>query len=337
VLGGYGLGDVPVLGVSARTGEGTEQLRAEIEDRVRTRRTALARLAADVEAVARPLRAAAGEGRAAGIGRREREQLVAALADAAGLPGVVRAVERAHRHRGALAAGIPWTAWLRRLRPDPLRRLGIGREPQEQARTSLPPASPVQRAQVDSALRTIALQAATGLPDPWPALARRAATANESELADRLDRAIAGTDLRMAAGPRWWHVARWLQRAMAVVTLAGVLWLAVLAGLGYLQLSDAVPTPDVRGVPVPTALLVGGLFVGVVLATLARIANRWGARRRARRARRALDERIEHVADELVIEPLERELATHPALLEALAGEQRRGLLRRSAPQPVPS
>ena len=337
VLGGYGLRDVPVLGVSARTGEGTEQLRAEIEERVRNRKTALARLAADVEAVSGPLRAAAGEGRAAGIRRREREQLVAALADAAGLPGVVRAVERAHRHRGALAVGVPWTAWLRRLRPDPLRRLGIGREPQEQARTSLPPASPVQRAQVDSALRTIALQAATGLPDPWPALARRAATTNESELADRLDQAVAGTDLRMAAGPRWWHAARWLQRGLAVVTLAGVVWLAVLAGLGYLQLGDVVPTPDVRGVPVPTALLVGGLFVSIVLATLARLANRWGARRRGRRARRALDERIEHVADDLVIEPWERELTTHTALLDALAGEQRRGLLRRSAPQPVPS
>ena len=37
VLGGYGLGDVPVLAVSARTGEGTEQLRAEIEERVRNR------------------------------------------------------------------------------------------------------------------------------------------------------------------------------------------------------------------------------------------------------------------------------------------------------------
>ena len=73
------------------------------------------------------------------------------------------------------------------------------------------------------------------------------------------------------------------------------------------------------------------------LATLGRLANRWGARRRGRRARRALDERIEHVADELVIEPLERELATHSELLQALAGEQRRGLLRRSAPQPVPS
>ena len=93
---------------------------------------------------------------------------------------------------------MPWTAWLRRLRPDPLRRLGLGRAADQEARTSLPPATPVQRAQVDSALRTLAHEAATGLPDPWPALARRAAGANEAELADRLDRAVAGADLRDA-------------------------------------------------------------------------------------------------------------------------------------------
>ena len=216
VLGGYGLGDVPVLARvrSDRRGHGaTARRRSRIASATGRPRWHAWRPTwkPSPSHSARPR----AKGAPPGIGRREREQLVAALADAAGLPGVVRAVERAHRHRGALAAGVPWTAWLRRLRPDPLRRLGIGREPQEQARTSLPPASPVQRAQVDSALRTIAVQAATGLPDPWPALARRAATANESELADRLDQAVAGADLRMAAGPRWWHAARWLQRALA--------------------------------------------------------------------------------------------------------------------------
>ena len=271
---------MPVLALSARTGEGTEELRAAVEERVRSRQAALARLEADVEAVSGPLRAAAGEGRAAGIGRRDREQLVAALADAAGLPAVVGAVERAHKHRGALAAGVPWTAWLRRLRPDPLRRLGLGREPQEEVRTSLPPATPVQRAQVDSALRSLALQAATGLPEPWPALARRAATTNESELADRLDRAVAGANLQVSR-PRWWSAARRLQRVLAAIALAGALWLAVLAGLGYLQLGDAVPTPDVRGIPAPTALLAGGLLAGIILAALARLVNRVGARRRA--------------------------------------------------------
>src|SRR6185312_5833992 len=56
VLADSGLGRVPVLALSARTGAGTDELRAAIDERVRSRRAALARLEADVGAVAGPLR-----------------------------------------------------------------------------------------------------------------------------------------------------------------------------------------------------------------------------------------------------------------------------------------
>jgi hypothetical protein len=228
----------------------------------------------------------------------------------------------AHRRRGALATGLPWIAWLRRLRPDPLKRLRLGDTPQEDVRTSLPQATHVQRAQVEAGIRALAGDAARGLPDPWPSLARRAATASTPELADRLDRAVAGAELRMTR-PRWWKPVRALQLALAAVALAGLLWLAALAGLGYLQLDDVVPTPDLAGIPAPTALLGGGLLAGVLVAFLARLANGFGARRRARRARRALDERVGAVADELVIAPLEAELAAHGRLRRALASARR--------------
>jgi GTP-binding protein EngB required for normal cell division len=330
-----GLADVPVLAVSARTGEGAAALRRAIDERVRSRAAALARLSADVNAVAGELRTAAGGGRAAGVGRREREQLVASLAEASGLPAVVRAVDAAHRHRGTLAAGLPWLSWLRRLRPDPLRRLGLSGRPQEDVRTSLPRATPVQRAELDSAVRSLSGAAAVGLADPWPALARRAATASEPELADRLDRAIAGADLRMRP-PRWWTPARWVQWLLAGIAAAGGLWLAALAGLAYLQVDDAVPKPDLAGIPAPTALLAGGLAAGALLALAARVANGFGGRRRARRARRRLHARIATVADELVVAPLEAELAAHDMLLRALdtalTGGPRPGRLPAGAP-----
>ena len=317
LLAGAGLRDVPVLAVSARTGEGTGALREAIAERVRSREAALARLAADVGASAAALRAQAGDGRASGVERRERAELTAALGAAAGVPAVVAAVGAAHRHRGTLATGLPWAAWLRRLRPDPLRRLGIGDAPQADVRTSLPRATPVQRAQVDSAIRSVAADVAGGLPEPWPTLARRAALTRDAELADRLDRAIAGAELRVRP-PRWWTPVRWLQRLLAAVALAGALWLVLLAGLGWLQLGDVLPTPDLLGVPAPTLLLAGGLAVGLVLGLLARIVNRLGARRRAARARRVLEARIREVADELVVAPLEAELAAHDELAKAL-------------------
>ncbi|MFC4060808.1 GTPase family protein, partial [Planomonospora corallina] len=94
--------------------------------------------------------------------------LAAALSESAGVPGVVRAVAKAHRHRSVAATGWPVTRWVRRLRPDPLRRLRLGTGPDSGSgwtgepgggsgelvgRTSLPVASVVQRSQMDTALR----------------------------------------------------------------------------------------------------------------------------------------------------------------------------------------
>jgi GTP-binding protein EngB required for normal cell division len=313
-----GLGDTRVLAVSARTGEGVQALREELARRVARREAALERLAADVDAAARTLAAGAGEGKPSGLRRGDRERLVATLGQAAGIPAVEAAALSAHRRRGALATGLPWVSWLRRLRPDPLRRLRLGDAPREDVRTSLPAPTSVQRSQVDAAIRALAGDAARGLPDPWPALARGAATRSEAELAARLDRAVAGAELRMTR-PRWWTPVRWLQLLLAALAAAGALWLVGLAALGYLQLDDVLPTPEVSGFPVPTALLAGGLLAGLVVAFLARIVNRVGARRRARRARRALDARVKEVADELVLAPLEAELAVAGRLRDALA------------------
>jgi hypothetical protein len=118
--------------------------------------------------------------------------------------------------------------------------------------------------------------------------------------------------------PRWWRAAGLLQRLLLAVAAAGALWLLGLIALGYLQLDDAVPTPDVAGFPVPTLLLVGGLLAGALLAFVARFINGAAARRRARRVKRALDARMEEVAGELVIGPVEAELEARDRLCRAL-------------------
>jgi hypothetical protein len=260
----------------------------------------------------------------------DRERLLTALADAAGVPTVVRAVGSAHRRRGALAAGWPFVRWLRRLRPDPLRRLRLADRPQEAVHTSIAPPTAVQHAQVAAAARRLAAGAATGLPPPWPGLARSAATAREDELSDRLDRAVAGADLHMRR-PHWWRVAGFLQRVLAAAALVGALWLLVLVLLGYLRLEDVVPLPEVASIPVPTFLLLGGVAAGLALAFLARLANGVGTRRRCRAAARSLRSRVEEVAADLVVRPVEDELAAHDrlsSLLEEARASRRRGRAR---------
>jgi GTP-binding protein EngB required for normal cell division len=313
-----GLKDVPVLAVSALAGDGLVELRREIDRRAAARSAAVQRLEADVGAAAAGLRIGC-DGSPGRVGRSDREQLVGALSAAAGVPVVVRAVDRAHRRRGAIAVGWPYVRWLQRLRPDPLRRLRVGDPGGEAQRTSLPPASPVQHAQVTAAARGLAAAAAGDLEHPWPGLIRGAATAREGELTEDLDRAVAGADLRMQRTPRWWAVAALLQQGLAAVAAVGALWLLILVGLGFLRLEDAVPLPEVRGIALPTLLLVGGALAGILLALLLRAINRAGARRRARRARRALDARIAEAAEKSVVAPVAAELDAREGLCRCTA------------------
>jgi GTP-binding protein EngB required for normal cell division len=158
-----GLADTPLLAVSARTGTGLGELRADLARRVSARRAATDRLTADVRGVATALAAHCAAGPpghphgGSGVGGAEREQLADALADAAGVPAVTAAVERSVRRNGTAATGWPLVRWTRKLRPDPLDRLHLGQGAGDDgavvARTSLPAAGAVQRAGVTRAVR----------------------------------------------------------------------------------------------------------------------------------------------------------------------------------------
>jgi GTP-binding protein EngB required for normal cell division len=325
LLGEDGLDGVPVMASSAVTGDGLPRLRQELVRRVERKAAAAARLSADVVTVASAL-AAEGGGSPAGVRDADRERLATALAGAAGVPAVVDAVRRAHSRRGVLAVGWPYARWVRRLRPDPLRRLRLADRGAEDVHTSVPPPTPTERHLVSAATRSLAAAASAGLTAPWPALVRSAATAREEQLAERLDRAVAGADLRLTR-PAWWRLVGFLQWLFALVVAAGALWLLALVLLAFLRVEEVVPLPDVAGVPLPTALLVGGALAGMLLALLARVVNGLGAGRRARRAARSLRARVAEVGDELVVRPVEEELAVHARLAEALAralGERRR-------------
>ena len=66
-------------------------------------------------------------------------------------------------------------------------------------------------------------------------------------------------------------------------------------------------------------LLAGALLAGLLVAVLARLINRVGARSRARAAARALRSSVEDVARDLVLAPVENEIAARARLCEAVA------------------
>jgi GTP-binding protein EngB required for normal cell division len=301
-----GLAATPLLAASARTGAGVAELRGELAHRVAARRAATDRLVADVRAAASALGAHAGaDDGVRPLGRREREEIVDdlgdALADAGGVPAVTAAVERSALRDGVARTGWPLVRWVRKLRPDPLGRLHLG---DERSRTSLPPAGAVELAGVATAVRQARDVAGEGLPQAWRDDLRRTVEVSESRLADRLDQTVAGTDLGSDRVPLWQRAAGGLQWLLALVALAGALWLLVLVVLGFFQLDEIVPLPRVEGVPLPTLLVVCGLLGGLLLAMVARPVVGLRARRRGRTAGRRLRDAIDAVAEDEVLAPM---------------------------------
>jgi GTPase Era involved in 16S rRNA processing len=318
-----GLPEVPVIPVSARHGLGIAELRSEIADRVSAKKMTRARLEADLRAAASRLDAACGQGKTRALSDERVAALEEALAEAAGVPTVVDAVERSTRMRAGRATGWPITAWFSRLKPDPLKRLHLdlgaeGRQLTGRARTSVPEATQVQRARVDSEVRALADDVSSGLARPWVESVRRASVARLPEIGDRLDKALGETDLGATRTPVWAGAVRVLQWMLLAAALVGGLWLLALAGAAFLKLPEPA-TPSTAGIPVPTLLLVAGVGMGVLLALVCRFLVSATARRRARVAGQRLREAVHSVATELVVEPVEAELVAYTAVRSGLA------------------
>jgi GTP-binding protein EngB required for normal cell division len=322
-----GLGDVPVVATAATTGEGIGELRRLLGDRVRSKRAAAERLRADVAAAAAAVARESGETDPGKVRKADRAALVDAFADAAGVPTVVSAVERATVRRGGQHTGWPLTRWVSRLRPDPLRRLhlDLGREGKELTglgRASVPEPTRVQRARVDTAVRSAADTVGGQLARPWADAVRRASTTRLEDLNDALDKAVVGTDLGVSRTPLLWRLARLLQVLLALALVGGALWLGVLVVLDYLQVPEP-ETPSRYGLPVPTLLLLLGLVGGVALGVVGRFVNGLVARSRARAARRRLRDSIAKVVDELVLAVVDRELEAYRTVTEAVRTARR--------------
>ena len=327
LLDAEGLSRVPVLAVSANEGLGIAELKAEIGNRVKAKKATRARMEADIKAAAARLDGATGQAKAGTLPKERIVALEEALADAAGVPSVVEAVEKSTRLRANRATGWPVVSWLSRLRPDPLKRLHLdlgveGKQLTGRARTSVAPATQVQRARVDSEVRALADDVSQGLSRPWVEAVRRASVSRLPDLNDRLDGALGATDLGAAKIPAWAGVVRVLQWLLIASALAGAGWLFVLAVLSYLQVS-APTAPVLAGLPIPTVLLIGGVALGVLLALLCRVLVAATARRRARSADQRLRAAIREVSAELVVQPIEAELAAYGAVRTGLAAALR--------------
>jgi hypothetical protein len=104
-----------------------------------------------------------------------------------------------------------------------------------------------------------------------------------------------------------------------LAAVAGLVWTGVAPGSGGLVDPDLVL---VAGVALPNVLLVGGLALGIVLGLVCHVIARRVASRRARVADERLRAAVSGVARELVVAPVETELAAYTSVRAGLGRAQ---------------
>ncbi|MFJ1841851.1 GTPase [Streptomyces sp. NPDC088146] len=181
-LGEHGEPGATVMSLSALTGEGVGELREVLGRFVQGRTAAARRLSADVDAAAARLRPVyVAEGRP-GLGERAREEFADRLAEAVGAAAAGQAAEREWRRNAGRACGTPWLRlwrWYESTRRPGSLECPVRPAPPEEELTA--------RQRVEQAVRTVADEAADGLPGPWAQAVREAAVNGAEGLPEALD------------------------------------------------------------------------------------------------------------------------------------------------------
>ncbi len=306
-----GLAEARILTTSATEGTGVDRLRRVLWDEVRDRTAVAARITADLRSVAQRLRDEVGE---AVWGDVDVTAVVDAVILAVDAEGLARRAARDFRAEG-MQQTQPWISAAIRL-PSRLLRRALGRRrgvlPSGGDEGSAPP-SPVG---LRHALIDVVDDVTATLPVSWGARLRGWAAEAADDLGDGAKRAVDAADL---PGPErsWWSAYALLWTTVELAPTLGLLWLAALLVLDYLQLPRP-PAPSVRGLPLPTALVVYGGIAWASLALLRRPFVALGARRHLRRVERALREELAAVVDERIGQPLLGEMAVQRDIAGAI-------------------
>ncbi len=286
-----GIAGAEVLPVSALTGAGFDRFEAELAEAIAARNAALVRVDADLAEAASAL---AVEGTFTDAEGKNRATLIEGLAEAAGSDAAADVAVRHHTRQGSLTMGWPFTRWARRLARKPLADLpGPGRTGAAEPRADL-------------AIRDYAEAVAGTSKTPWPAAVRNAAFSERDELLDDLRRTVGRETMKAGSQPKWWLAIAWLQRILAITAVVGLVWLIVVAVLGGFFQFDTEPllppTPEAEWMPLPSALLIGGAVIGMLVALLMRIPLGVGAQRRGRSARKAIEKQVHDHAQARVVD-----------------------------------
>ena len=99
---------------------------------------------------------------------------------------------------------------------------------------------------METTVRDLCDDVSTGLAQPWVRSVRHASTSRFDDLEDRLDRAVATTELGVSGTPGWCRASACCSGCCSSRPSVGAVWLAALAGMSYLQTARAPPRRTTR-------------------------------------------------------------------------------------------
>ncbi|MEE8599971.1 GTPase [Euzebya tangerina] len=300
-----GLADLSPVPASTVTQGGVEEVRGILAAEVTAKEVALQRISADIDGEAARLAALADRSGASEASQSTR--IVDGLATAAGVDIIAGVIAAQYQRDAVLSTGWPPLRFVRRIRRSPVGRLETTAE------------NPVAGAEVSRTLRQAGAAIESHVGSAWGQAAQLDLREKIQPVTQALDTRISRRVQAMRQPPPWWRAVSGLQTALIGVAVIGLFWLVGLALAESLLLIDVAEfTPRIRGVAVPTALLLGGGVLGLVVATLSRLLASVLGRRHARTAVKRLRDDVAAVAHEHVIAPLETLLADAEQLDELL-------------------
>jgi GTP-binding protein EngB required for normal cell division len=237
--------------------------------------------------------------------------LTTAFAKAAGVAAATETLNSARERRAA--SYIDWppgrlAARLRGAGPAPARKLLAG---------DLAEVAQAQRSDIDNAITAFADEVGGSLPEPWSRTVRAAARSKANEAQTGLGAAVAQGLPSRDKVTGWWRLIALAQWLLMLLTLAGLVWIALILSNGGHKSSSLVS--DTALVPWLGVMVVALLLLGWLIESWCQNMVVLAADREREQANQAIMSRIAAVTSDLVLAPTGRELADYERFRAELA------------------
>ncbi|MEW9530107.1 ABC transporter [Microbispora sp. NPDC049125] len=321
-----GVAHPTVVATSATAGRGIDSLKAVLAESVAARRAAYQRLEADLDRLM--LRVAADMPEILRVeptvdGAR-RAGLADALCDAIGVSALGEAMENVYGVRSVDWVGWPWARWAAKLRPDPLSSLRLGAV-KEDIRNLVGSSVSAQPAEVDNAVQALSDGLTAGMPEVWRHGVRDAARSRSAQLPKALSDELSEVAPPLDRVPAWWWLLKIWQYLLVLAFAGGLAWAAAIIAYGVFKAGrpPAEILGDVAVLPWLALMMASVMGLGLLSAVASRNFVVLGAGKERDRLERDMRRRVGVVAQDMVVQPVERELDRYNEFFAAMTVAKR--------------